>query len=115
MTSEEVHQSILEWSTRSYGLTLELPNGMFGWDNQHTLTWSAALSHKVLLELDSQQLLILTEPAEVVMTGRTGTHMEVRGCSQVTFDWQGYGDLTPHLEHFTSGTVTLHWIGPRPN
>ena len=45
---------------------LQLPNGWFGrpYDNRHELTWSQARPHKLLLELDAQLLLVLTDPGE---------------------------------------------------
>jgi hypothetical protein len=68
----------------------------------HQLTWSAARPHKLLIELDQQLLLILTEPQGVAVSP---TELRITGCAQVTFDYQGYGDLQPHVRAEGSGTV----------
>lgn len=66
----------------------------------------------MLLELDEQLLLVLTDVAaeaspeyEVVLRFR-----------QATLDWQEYGNLAPHASIWRTGTVVLsaQYRPPRP-
>ena len=78
---------ITDWFTRVQAPSLELPNGWFGrpYDNLHQLTWADATEHKLLLELDSQLLLILTDPGDVDLDS---AELPITGCAQVVLDWQ---------------------------
>ncbi len=99
-----VLQTITDWFARVKLASVELPRGWFGrpLDNLHQLTWSAARDHKILLELDKQLLLIITDPADA---DATDTELRIEGCAQVTLDWQEYGNLTPHVDDHGSGLV----------
>jgi hypothetical protein len=55
------------------------------------LTWASARSTKLLLEPDNQLLLVLTNPGTPSVDGPN----VVVPFTQLVFDWQGYGDLTP--------------------
>ena len=71
-------------------------------DNLYRLTFVTQRPHKLLIELDEQVLLILTEP-KVAAPG-----MQVRlDFEQMTLDWQGYGDLTPHASIWSKGHLIL--------
>ncbi len=104
MATEAVLRVIVDWFARIKLASVELPRGWFGrpFDNLHQLTWSAALDHKVLLELDRQLLLIITDPAEAELKD---TELLIQGCAQVTLDWQEYGNLRPHVDDHGSGRV----------
>ncbi len=83
---------------------LVLPSGWFGrpHDNAHELTWSTALADRLLLELDGQQLLILTGPVEVVSRA---DELVVSCGADIIFAWREYGDGGSHVEHFNNGEV----------
>ncbi len=104
--TEEILAPLVDWFGRVKLASLELPDGWFGrpYDNLHQLTWSAATSHKLLLELDHQLLLVITDPR-----GMDVNESEVRlnGCLQVTLDWQEFGNMRPHVDDHGQGTVRL--------
>jgi hypothetical protein len=106
MTTVEAVEMITGWFTRVQTASLELPNGWFGrpYDNFHQLTWTGATEHKLLLELDSQLLLILTDPGDVDLHL---AELRITGCAQVVLDWQEYGNMTPHSDNHGPGTVRL--------
>ena len=82
-----------------------LPDGELGrpGDNLCRLSFIEARPHKLLVELDEQLLLVLTEPAVVEVTDR---HARVT-FEQLTFDWQEYGNLRPHAKTYTAGEMTF--------
>jgi hypothetical protein len=72
-------------------------------DNLYRLTFVAERPHKLLIELDEQILLALTEP-----TLTAASDVQVRlDFQQMTLDWQGYGDLTPHASTWSAGHLIL--------
>lgn len=93
---------------------LRLPNGWFGgraMEGHHCLTLVVDRPHHLIIELDSQVLLIFSGEA-VVEVGRSTLAMEsgtptlsVSGFSQFVFDRLGYGDMLPHVEVFHEGVV----------
>jgi len=104
VTTDDVLAAVNAWYARVRLASLELPGGWFGrpHDNLHQLTWTGATQHKVLLELDRQLLLILTDPDAVE---ESELEFRVVGCAQVTLDWQEFGNLKPHLEGHGPGTA----------
>lgn len=106
MTTDAVLQVIIEWYARVRLASLELPLGWFGrpFDNLHELTWSAARPHKILLEFDRQILLIVTDPEQV---DAMDAELLLGGCTQVTLDWQEYGNLKSHVDNHGPGSVRL--------
>jgi hypothetical protein len=104
MTTQDVLDEVVAWFSSAKLASLELPDGWFGrpHDNLHQLTWSAATGHKVLLELDRQLLLVLTEPRAA-----ESSKMELRilDCAQVVLDWQEYGSLKLHVDNHHAGSV----------
>lgn len=106
MTTAEAAEVITDWFTRVRVASLVLPNGWFGrpYDNLHELTWAGATRHKLLVELDSQLLLILTDPGDVDFDS---AELRITGCVQVVLDWQEYGNMTPHSDNHGPGTVRL--------
>lgn len=81
--------AVTEWFDKALTAAFELPDGWFGrpYDNMHRLTWLAERDNKLIVELDGQLHLILSDP-EVVASDRGA--FELR-CSQVVFDWRSYG------------------------
>jgi hypothetical protein len=72
-------------------------------DNLYRLTFLTDRPHKLLIELDEQILLVLTEPKVTTVPG-----VQVRlDFKQMTLDWQGYGDLTPHASIWSAGHLML--------
>ena len=106
-TPEDVTTRIQRWFEGVKLASLELPDGWFGrpHDNLHQLTWAAATKHKVLLELDDQILVILTDPGKVETLPK---QLRFHDCLQVTLDWQEYGNMKPRIDGHGPGTVTLH-------
>src|SRR5579871_1794740 len=110
MTVAENELPVIQgWFGRVRRAGLVLPSGWFGrpHDNLHALTWSAARKHKLLLELDEQLLLILTEPGPVEIDE---SELRVTRCAQVTLDWQEYGNMAPRV--FTEGWGTVRFVPP---
>ena len=105
--TEDTLASLRQWFSRVKLASLELPHGWFGrpYDNLHQLTWSAATTHKVLLELDHQILLILTDPGPAEITSDLA---RIKDCLHVTLDWQEYANMKPRLDDHGNGNVTLH-------
>ena len=65
----------------------------------------ASRPHKLLVEFDEQLLLIVTEPFV-----RSADEAAVElGFASLTFDWQGYGDLEPHVSTYSSGLLGI-WL-----
>ena len=81
------------------------PDGELGrpGDNLYRLTFAQVRPHKLLLELDEQLLLVLTE----VAVDASPDYEVVLRFRQATLDWQEYGSLTPHASTWGTGTVTL--------
>jgi hypothetical protein len=106
MTTVEAAEMIIDWFTRVQAASLELPNGWFGrpYDNLHQLTWAGATEHKLLLELDHQLLLILTDPGDVDLDS---AELRITSCAQVVLDWQEYVNMVPHSDNHGAGTVRL--------
>jgi hypothetical protein len=98
-------EQITKWFANVRHAGLILPNGWFGrpHDNQHQLTWAHARRYKLLLELDEQLLLVLTTPGPPIINAEGIT----MGFDQLVFDWQGYGDLQPHVDVFSAGQLQL--------
>src|SRR4051794_13520109 len=93
------------WQANGGLARVRTPDGELGrpGDNLYRLTFWEARPHKLLLELDEQLLLIVTEPALVA-----ASTLEVRlSFAQLTFDWQEYGNLRPHASTWTSGQLIL--------
>ena len=76
----------------------------YRYNNQHRLSFLEVRPHKLLLELDQQLWLILTDVAKVY-ADNSGLILE--NFAQGVFDWQAYGSLSPHVEVFKSGVVKL--------
>jgi len=106
MPTEAVLADVVTWFGRVKLASLELPRGWFGrpYDNLHQLTWSSATQHKVLLELDRQLLLIITDPGSIKECDR---ELRIEGCAQVTLDWQEFGNLAAHVDDHGAGSVRL--------
>jgi hypothetical protein len=81
----------------------ELPDGGLGrpGDNLYQLTFVLARRQKLLVELDNQLLLVITEP-RVEAASNAEVQVSFR---QLTFDWQEYGNLRPHASTYREGTL----------
>jgi hypothetical protein len=102
--------SILEeWFRRMGGGSLILPDGWFGrpYDNIHQLTYIKARPKKVLIELDEQLYLFITEPATIT---EKDNELILGGFSQCIFDWTEYGSRTSHSTTYKSGN--LKFVAP---
>ena len=106
MAPADTVAGVRDWFAKAKVAALALPGGIFRHpgDNFHRLTWSATTSHKLLLEFDDQLLLILTDPGELEYTD---TELTIRGCRQVTLDWQEYVNMRSHVEDHGQGDVRL--------
>lgn len=77
---EQIEAKVREWFEKVGAASMELPDGWFGrpYDNQHRLTWAVVRDSKLIVELDEQVHLILSEVAGleeddralIVVTGR---------------------------------------------
>lgn len=107
MVDKKVIKMISHWFQIARGCSLLLPDGWFGGrphEGQHTLTYLEVRPHKLLMELDEQLLLIFTEIATVRIEN---SDLVLTDFQQFVFDWQGYGDLLPHVAVYRQGTVKL--------
>jgi hypothetical protein len=104
---DEVLTAIAKWFDQVRLAGLELPTGWFGrpFDNLHQLTWSASATRKVLLELDEQILVVLTQPERVEVIDND---LHVVGSKQVVVDWQEYGRSKSRVDDCGSGDVVFH-------
>jgi hypothetical protein len=86
-----------------------LPDGGPGrpGDNLYELTFIAARQRKLLVELDDQLLLIVTEPKVEAASDRA-VHLAYR---QLTFDWQEFVNLRPHASTYVVGTLKFSGQG----
>jgi hypothetical protein len=105
MIANEVVGSVVSWMERVGAAGLILPSGWFGrpFDNAHQLTWAERRGNRVLLEFDSQLMLVMTNPTLV----EASEDQLVISADQTVFDWQEYGSRVPHVETFGSGEVKL--------
>lgn len=108
--SNAVLEAVSTWFADHGRAGLRLPGGWFGRpdDNAHELTWSAARSRRVLLELDGQLLLILTDPGQ---PSRDGDDLVIP-FARLIFDRQGYGTGTLHTDQYDSASLTLVALPP---
>jgi hypothetical protein len=72
-------------------------------DNLYRLTFIAERPHKLLVEFDDQILVVLTEPQLVAQRDQE----VLISFQQMTLDWQGYGDVTPHASTWTDGRFAV--------
>lgn len=88
-------------------LRVVFPDGELGrpGDNLYRLTYAEVRPHKLLLELDEQLLLVLTD-VDLDRDGSAGPEVVMR-FRQATLDWQEYGSLTPHASTWQTGTVIV--------
>ena len=99
-------KEIERWNKNNKTFGLQLPDGWFGrpGDNQHRLTGSFDRDNKLILEFDSQLYLIFTKP---IVIEKSNNDLVISNFEQLIFDYQGYGDMTPHAKNYKSGAVTL--------
>ncbi|HGY9594063.1 hypothetical protein [Vibrio campbellii] len=97
---------IESWIESNAVFGLKLPDGWFGrpYDNQHRLTWIAERDNKLILEFDNQMYLTFTKPIQLKVSD---SEFIVDDFQQLTFDWQGYGDVKAHSKVYKSGSVSL--------
>lgn len=105
MDARVAASSITEWMGHVGVAGLVLPDGWFGrpYDNFHQLTWSKPRGNRVILEFDSNLLLVLTDVSNI----EPGNERLTVSAAQVVLDWQEYGSLVPHVETFTSSDIAL--------
>ena len=109
MKVQEIAKEITKWFQRTGGGGLILPDGWFGrpYDNIHQLTFIEIRSCKIIIELDEQLHLLLTEPKSITCTNG---EIILGGFRQCVFDWQEYGSNVSHCSSFTSGE--LKFVAP---
>lgn len=76
-----------------------LQTGWFGkpFDNQHSVTNIHERPNKLIIEIDEQLYLIFTKPLNIEISN---DDLVFRNYSQLTFDYQGYGDMESHCSLF---------------
>lgn len=101
---------IEEWTETNQSFGIELPDGWFGrpYDNQHKITWAEERPNKIIIELDQQLFLIFTKPVTI---SKSGKNLIFSDFKQLTFDRQGYDDMTAHSKSYKTGAVTLVSVG----
>lgn len=104
MKTKEIASLLERWFQRTGGGGLILPDGWFGrpYDNIHQLTYLKSRPRKVLIELDEQLYLIITEPTSAV---DKDNELTLAGFAQCVFDWSEYGARAAHSTIYKSGDV----------
>jgi hypothetical protein len=103
MTTKEVAKRVRRWFGHGHRPSLQLPDGWFGrpYDNCHGLSHLEVIGDRLLIGLDGQQLLVLTRPE----VSKFADNELVLSFEQLVFDWQGYGDRTPHAKGYAAGRL----------
>ncbi len=98
--------AIIQWYERVKAASMELPQGWFGrpHDTWLHLTWSAATTHKLLLEFNASVLLVITDPGPIAVLD---AELRIGACRQVTLDPQEYGEEI--TSHAASARVLRAW------
>jgi hypothetical protein len=103
VTLEAAAEVVREWFDRVKLASLDLPSGSLGAGrNLHQLTDVIVTTSKLILVLDHQLVLLFTEPSEPVSGS---DELVFSRFTQLVFDWQEYGNMTPHAEVFREGAV----------
>lgn len=102
--SRQLKSTIREWFKRARFCDLVLPSGMTGkaGDCGDYLTYLEVRPHKLIIELNKQLLLVLTDCKKIQSSDK---ELVLSDFVQLVYDWQGFGDMTPHVDVFTSGEV----------
>ena len=84
-----------QWLEANRHFGIKLQTGWFGrpGDNRHSVTHVLERSNKFIIEIDEQLYLIFTKPLEMEISGNDLVFSKYQ---QLTFDYQGYGDMNPH-------------------
>lgn len=95
---------ISNWFQKAISVDLYLPDRCFGrpTDFQHQLSFIEERPHKLLLELCQQFLIVLTDCKTICLEA---DRLILKDFSQFVFDWQGFGDLTPHVQVYLTGEL----------
>lgn len=80
-----------------------LPDGELGrpGENLYPMTFIQDRPRKLLVELGSEVLLVITEPA----LDKADEHGVTVRFEQLTFDWQEFANYRPHAKTYPSGQV----------
>ncbi len=99
-------QRIRSWFEQHGIGVLELPDGPFGPSEETflSLTYLEFLPHKLLMEFDTQILLVFTDIKRVEQQKSALLLTDFRQC---LVDWQDFGSMEPHVKIFHNGTVTI--------
>ncbi len=83
------------WLSANNQFGLKLQTGWFGrpYDNHHSVTNIHERPNKFIIEIDEQLFLIFTKPLEIELSGDDLVFTKYQ---QLTFDYQGYGDMDSH-------------------
>lgn len=104
MKTSEISTLVEKWFQRTGGGGLILPDGWFGrpYDNIHQLIYIESRPKKVIIELDGQLYLIITEPTSAL---EKDNELTLSGFTQCVFDWAEYGLRAVHCAIYKSGDV----------
>jgi len=107
-----IQKSIVSWFSRVRVASMKLPSGWFGRprDAFHKLTHCATLHRKLIIELDEQLLLVLTDVENATVSSHPEQNEEwltLSGFSNFVFDRLEYVSMAPRTEVFESGEVTF--------
>jgi hypothetical protein len=102
----ESKEKINNWYRENIAFGLIINDKWFGkpMDNAHQLTWVEERKNKIIIEIDEQLYLLITKPFNIILDGND---LKIKDFKQLTFDRQGYGDMTPHVDIYSSGNLTL--------
>lgn len=100
-------QRIQAWFERNAGCTIQLPDGPFsagGETTPHSLTFMEHLPHNLILELDTQILLVFTGIKSVEATEGDLVFSQFLQCVLI---WQDFGVLDPNTRVYPEGKVVF--------
>ncbi len=105
MSLNEILEQLNRWYSQEKLAGLKLPDRWFGrpFGDLHPMTRAEVWGDRLIVELSGQLLLVFTEPQEP-KEGDEGLMIGFRHC---VFDWQEFGNKTPHTEVFESGSVAF--------
>jgi hypothetical protein len=104
MSAGDALVAVRSWFDRVTLASLELPSGPFGGGGRslYRLTSLEAMGDRLLIELEGQLLLVVTDPGEVLVDRE---HLVFDQFAQLVFDWQEFGSKRPHAEIYDSGEL----------
>jgi hypothetical protein len=111
VTRDKVYTTVLQWFRDKATANLVLPDGAYEYSDFLQLTYITSRPRKLLMELNGQFMLVITDPTSAIIAGNA---LIISGFAQVLFDWQEGSDPTARAKVFKYGEVKFMPAGPGP-